>query len=766
MMRRQMQAEEQRQTQSEACVAPGQNDIAHRLLNGLNEKQRQAVETTEGPLLILAGAGSGKTRVLTHRVAYLMEVKKIQPWNILAVTFTNKAAREMRERVGQLVGSIAEEMWIGTFHSVCVRILRRESQHLGYASTFSILDTQDQLAVVKQTLRELNLDSNRFEPRSILSSISHAKNDLLTPERYEAQADNFLQKTVARVYQLYQRHLAANQAMDFDDLILQTVRLFQERPDVLEAYQRRFQYIHIDEYQDTNRAQYLLVRMLADRFQNICVVGDADQSIYRWRGADMGNILNFQEDYPQAAVIKLEQNYRSTQHILDAANHVIANNRQRHEKRLWTANPKGELIHQLIAEDEHQEASFVVDEIRRQVREGRKYSDFAILYRTNAQSRVLEETLMREGLPYRMVGGMRFYERMEIKDLIAYLRLVVNPEDEWSLERVINVPKRGIGATSLERLKSYAAERQVSLYEALKEPEQAGLSGKAARAAIQFAALIAELRQIAEYLSASEMIEEVLERSGYRESLVQQNTLEAEGRLENIQEFISVAVEFEARSAARTLLDFLTELSLMTDLDTVAETDGEDAVVLMTLHSAKGLEFPVVFLCGMEEGIFPHKRSMDDEDELEEERRLAYVGITRAEERLYLTAARRRMIYGQSMHHLPSRFLEEIPGHLLYDRSDVGSEDEHSGEQQRLRFHSRGLPSRGTRGFSAYQRQESGDVEDWRAGEKVLHHKWGQGLIVSVHGEGEDTELVVVFGEPVGMKRLMARFAPLRKMKS
>jgi DNA helicase-2/ATP-dependent DNA helicase PcrA len=746
-------------SQAEERGSADQDGKMHRLLQGLNEEQRQAVQTTEGPLLVLAGAGSGKTRVLTHRVAYLMEVKKILPWNILAVTFTNKAAREMRERVGQLVGPMAEEMWIGTFHSVCVRILRRESHHLGYAPAFSILDPQDQLAVVKQVLRELNLDPNRFEPRSLLAAISHAKNELLTAERYEAQAGNLFQKTVSRVYQLYQRRLAANQAMDFDDLILLTVRLFQENPEVLEAYQRRFQYIHIDEYQDTNRAQYLLVRMLAERHQNICVVGDADQSIYRWRGADMGNILNFQEDYPQATVIKLEQNYRSTQHILDAANHVIANNRQRQEKRLWTANPKGELIHRLIAEDEHQEASFIVEEIRRQVGAGRKYGDFAILYRTNAQSRVLEETLTREGLPYRMVGGMRFYERMEIKDLIAYLRLVVNPEDEWSLERVINVPKRGIGATSLERLKSYAAERQVSLYEALKESERAGLSGKAARAAAQFAALIAELRQMSEYLSASEMIEEVLARSGYRESLAQQNTIEAEGRLENIQEFISVAVEFEARNETRTLLDFLTELSLMTDLDTLEEQDVQDAVVLMTLHSAKGLEFPVVFLCGMEEGIFPHKRALDDEEELEEERRLAYVGITRAEERLYLTAARRRMIYGQVMHHLPSRFFAEIPAHLQYDRSDDANA--RTKEEASARFR-----SRGSSGVSARQAGQSGVAEYWRAGEKVIHHKWGQGIVVSVHGEGEDTELTVVFGEPVGMKRLMARYAPLQKVKS
>jgi len=745
------------------------------LLAGLNRQQRLAVETTEGPLLVLAGAGSGKTRVLTYRVAYLIKEKRVPPWNILAVTFTNKAAREMQERIGQLVGAVSDEMWIGTFHRLCVRILRKESPRIGYAATFSILDAPDQLAVVKQALRELNLDPNRFDPRAVLSGISNAKNALLSPERYEEQAENFLQQTVAKVYHVYQRRLAANQAMDFDDLIFQTVRLLQEHPDVLEAYQRRFRYIHIDEYQDTNRAQYLLVRMLADKHKNLCVVGDADQSIYRWRGADMGNILRFQEDYPEAAVIKLEQNYRSTQRILDAANHVIAHNRIRHEKRLWTANGEGEPIHRYMAADEHEEAFFIVDEIRRLVRAGRRFSDFAVLYRTNAQSRVLEETLMKANVPYRMVGGMRFYERMEIKDLIAYLRLVVNPDDEWSLERVINVPKRGIGEASLEKLKNYAREREITLFEAVKSPELAGLGGKAARAARQFAELILELGRMSEYLSAAEMIEEVLSRSGYRESLAQQNTLEAEGRLENIQEFVNVAVEFENRSETTSLLDFLTDLALLTDLDMEPAEAGEDAVVLMTLHSAKGLEFPVVFLCGMEEGVFPHKRALDDEDELEEERRLAYVGITRAQERLYVTAARRRMVYGQTAHHLPSRFLEEIPAHLLLDRGEMrpGRFDEAArfhapygfSEASGERFRRR--PDRTARAGAQHAAGTAGPSDgtavQWRAGEKVLHRKWGEGLIVSVHGEGDDTELVVVFDGAVGMKRLMARFAPLQK---
>ncbi len=753
-------------TTSQRTLLDGRSSVlsleTERLLEGLNDQQRQAVETTEGPLLVLAGAGSGKTRVLTVRVAYLMKVKGVPPWNILAVTFTNKAAREMQERIGQLVGTVSDDMWIGTFHRLCVRILRRESPRIGYATTFSILDAPDQLAVVKQALRELNLDPNRFDPRSVLAAISNAKNALLSPERFEGQADNFLQKIVAQVYHVYQQRLAAYQVMDFDDLIFQTVRLFQEHPDVLETYQRRFQYIHIDEYQDTNRAQYLLVRMLADKHQNLCVVGDADQSIYRWRGADMGNILRFQEDYPEATVIKLEQNYRSTQRILDAANHVIVHNRQRHEKRLWTANGEGEPIHQFIAEDEHQEASFIVDEIRRHVREGRRYSDFAVLYRTNAQSRVLEETLNKAHIPYRMVGGIRFYERMEIKDVIAYLRLVVNPDDEWSLERVINVPKRGIGATSLEKLKTFAKERQVSLFEALKTPEEAGLSGKAARAARQFAELILELARMSDYLSAAEMIEEVLSRSGYRDNLLQQNTLEAEGRLENIEEFVNVAVEFENRSETASLLDFLTDLALLTDLDVEPEEAAGDAVVLMTLHSAKGLEFPVVFLCGMEEGVFPHKRALEDEEELEEERRLAYVGITRAEERLYLTAARRRMVYGKTMQHVPSRFLEEIPSHLLLDRSH---------ERDRSPFHrshfsiapSISTADRSRKASQGFRDGSDSHATEWRAGEKVHHQKWGEGLIVSVHGEGDDTELVVVFNDTVGMKRLMARFAPLQK---
>ena len=636
------------------------------LLAGLNPDQKKAVEMTEGPVLIVAGAGSGKTRVLTHRVAYLLSEKGVHPWNILAITFTNKAAREMKERITHLVGPEAEEIWISTFHAMCVRILRRDGERIGYSRNFTILDVPDQVTVIKQVLKELNLDAKQHDPRGYLHWISQAKNRLQTPPKMKEQAGSFREEIAAQIYDAYQKKLRANQSMDFDDLLLETIRLFRQVPEALDYYQRKFQYIHVDEYQDTNHAQYVLVNLLAAHHRNICVVGDSDQSIYAFRGADITNILDFERDYPDAEVIRLEQNYRSTQTILDAANGVITHNQRRKPKNLWTENGTGEPIRLFEAGNEHEEAFFVAETILQGVREGRDHGDYAVLYRTNAQSRVLEEVLLKSNIPYRVVGGIKFYERKEIKDLLAYLRLVVNPDDDLSLRRVINVPRRGIGEGTMEKIDRYAEEKGVSLYRALLEADRIGLAPRFLRPLQSFTTMIRDLHGMAEYLSARELTEEVLEKTGYREALEREGTLEAEGRLENIGEFLSVVQEFEQRSEDKSLVDFLTDLALLSDIDTLEDEgpDG-DAVVLMTLHSAKGLEFPCVFLVGMEEGLFPHIRSLEDDDALEEERRLAYVGITRAEKELYLTRARLRSIFGQTVSHPPSRFLDEIPEHLV-----------------------------------------------------------------------------------------------------
>lgn len=715
------------------------------LLAGLNPEQKKAVEMTEGPVLIVAGAGSGKTRVLTHRVAYLLSEKGIHPWNILAITFTNKAAREMKERITTLVGPEAEDIWISTFHAMCVRILRRDSERIGYSRNFTILDVPDQVTVIKQVLKERNLDPKQHDPRSCLYWISQAKNRLLTPREMKDQAENFRDEIVSQIYEAYQNKLRANQSMDFDDLLMETVRLFRQVPEALEYYQKKFQYIHVDEYQDTNHAQYVLVNLLAAHHRNICVVGDSDQSIYAFRGADITNILDFERDYPDAEVIRLEQNYRSTQTILDAANGVIAHNTQRKPKNLWTENETGEPIRLFEAENEHEEAFFVAETILQGKREGRDYGDYAVLYRTNAQSRVLEEVLLKSNIPYRVVGGIKFYERKEIKDLLAYLRLVVNPDDDLSLRRVINVPRRGIGEGTMEKIVRYAEEKELSLYRALLEAEQMGLAPRFLRPLQSFAALIRDLHGMAEYLSARELTEEVLEKTGYREALEREGTLEAEGRLENIGEFLSVVQEFEQRSEDKSLVDFLTDLALLSDIDTLDEEPDEDAVVLMTLHSAKGLEFPWVFLVGMEEGLFPHIRSLEEDDALEEERRLAYVGITRAKKGLFLTRARIRSIFGHTVSHLPSRFLDEIPEHLV-ERVEPRTQVFRSPIQKRVPV-----------------RPVSGSVGDWKVGDKVRHSKWGVGTVVKVAGEGEDAELDVAFPSPVGIKRLLARFAPISR---
>lgn len=729
------------------------NFLSEKLLANLNEQQQAAVKTTEGPLLIMAGAGSGKTRVLTHRIAYLLAEKQVAPWNILAITFTNKAAREMKERVQALLGGVAEEIWISTFHSMCVRILRRDIDRIGIDRNFSILDTTDQLSVLKNILKEKNIDPKKFDPRSILGTISSAKNELLSPEKFAKKAGNYYEKIVSDVYEEYQKRLLRNHALDFDDLIMTTIQLFERVPEVLEHYQYKFQYIHIDEYQDTNRAQYMLVKMLASRFQNICVVGDADQSIYRWRGADIQNILSFEKDYPNAKVILLEQNYRSTKRILQAANEVIENNVNRKPKKLWTENPEGQKIVYYEAMNEADEAQFVAGKIKEYVESGkRRYSDFAVLYRTNAQSRVMEEVLLKSNIPYQIVGGLKFYDRKEIKDILAYLRVIANPNDDISLLRIINVPKRGIGASTLDKIVNYASENELSVFEALGELEHIGLSARIAASLLEFRRMLEQWGQLQEYVSVTELVEEVLDKSGYREMLKAENTLEAQSRLENIDEFLSVTKHFENVSEDKSLIAFLTDLALISDIDQLNDADGEDgdAVVLMTLHSAKGLEFPVVFLIGMEEGIFPHSRSLEDEDEMEEERRLAYVGITRAEEELFLTSAQMRTLFGYTNMNAVSRFIHEIPEELV-ERVNKRTAWAPAGKQTAFRK-------------MAVASSTDGETVPWKVGDKVEHKKWGIGTVVSVRGEGEDKELDIAFPSPVGIKRLLAKFAPITKV--
>ncbi|WP_042141977.1 DNA helicase PcrA [Paucisalibacillus sp. EB02] len=751
------------------------------LIKGLNKQQQEAVKHTEGPLLIMAGAGSGKTRVLTHRIAYLMGEKDVSPRNILAITFTNKAAREMKDRVSKLVGPEATDMWVSTFHSMCVRILRRDIDRIGYSRNFTILDSGDQLSVIKQVIKELNIDNKQFEPRAMQNQISSAKNELVTAEEYSNKAGNFYDRQVARVFEGYEKVLRKNQSLDFDDLIMQTIHLFKRVPEVLEYYQRRFQYIHVDEYQDTNHAQYTLVKQLANRFQNLCVVGDSDQSIYRWRGADIANILSFEKDYPQAKTVFLEQNYRSTKSILEAANKVIANNPGRKPKNLWTENPDGQKIMYYQGATEQDEALYITDKIRELVREeGYTPSDVAILYRTNAQSRAVEDTLMKSGVSYQMVGGMRFYDRKEIKDMIAYLRLITNPDDDLSFERVVNEPKRGIGKTSIDRLRAYAADNDMSFYQAVEVVDFTGVPKKAANALAEFGNLIKTLNQQQDFLTATDMVEQVLERSGYEEMLKNERSIESQSRLENLEEFMTVTQDFEETSEDKTLIAFLTDLALIADIDRVDEEDpdNEEKVTLMTLHAAKGLEFPVVFLIGMEENVFPHSRAMFDEEEMEEERRLAYVGITRAEKQLYLTNAKMRTLYGRTNMNPMSRFINEIPEELvegieqarasMFGSSPFGND--FGGGQQRNPFGSprtqatTNQPTQPPRRSAQRVQPTTGaENETWKPGDKAEHKKWGVGTVVKVQGEGDKLELDVAFPAPTGIKRLLAKFAPIMK---
>ncbi|WP_218658194.1 DNA helicase PcrA [Enterococcus thailandicus] len=739
------------------------------LLQGMNPRQKEAVLHTEGPLLLMAGAGSGKTRVLTHRIAYLIEEKEVNPWNILAITFTNKAAKEMKERVNAILEFGGEDVWVSTFHSMCVRILRRDVDFIGYNRNFTIIDSSEQLTLMKRILKELNIDPKKYDPRGILGTVSQAKNNLQMPEDFEKMQGSYYEEIAAKCYKAYQKELQYNQCMDFDDLIMNTIRLFNEHPDSLTYYQNKFQYIHVDEYQDTNHAQYTLVNLLAGRFRNLCVVGDADQSIYGWRGADMQNILDFEKDYPDASVILLEQNYRSTKTILDAANQVIENNTNRKPKNLWTENQEGAKITYYRGDNERDETRFVIEKMQHEMREnGRDYGDFAVLYRTNAQSRVMEETLLKANIPYKMVGGHKFYDRKEIKDILAYLNVIANPQDSISFERVVNSPKRGIGPGSVDKLRQFASIHEWALLEAAQNVDLANISGKAGRQLAEFGAMIDEVTQMVPYLSVTDLTKEVLERSGYQEDLKIQNTLEAQARLENLEEFLSVTQEFDKQFEKQNeetadvpeekLTVFLNDLALVSDIDNLEEETTQ--VTLMTLHAAKGLEFPVVFLIGLEEGVFPLSRALMEESELEEERRLAYVGITRAEEVLYLTNAFSRTLYGRTQYNRPSRFIDEIDQDLLEIQGMRPTPKKISPFTTKTTTPSYQQPQVTT---VSSKTATGGENNSWKAGDKVKHKKWGVGTVVRVNGTATDLELDVAF-QGQGVKRLLAAFAPIEKV--
>jgi ATP-dependent DNA helicase UvrD/PcrA len=711
------------------------------LLEGLNPVQKEAVLHTEGPVLIVAGAGSGKTRALTHRIAFLIRERGVSPYAILAITFTNKASQEMADRVEGLLGTrIAKGMWILTFHSACARILRREHTHLGVPSHFSIYDEGDTERVIGLCLKQMNVDPKRYPPRQVAAVIGRAKDNLLGPDEFAAEASTYYERTVADVYADYQRRLRAAGALDFDDIIMETVRLFREHPEVLEHYQERFRYVLIDEYQDTNRAQYHLVNMLAAKHRNVCVVGDADQGVYSWRGATIKNLLDFEHDYPEAAVFVMEQNYRSTGSILELANALIEHNIQRKPKSLWTDSDRGELAVRYRAENEHDEAWFVSNEVEKLVQsEGFRYGDIAIFYRTNAQSRVLEDVFMRAGLPYKIVGGVRFYQRREIKDVFAYLRVVVNAGDLVSVRRVINTPKRGIGEATVAAIEGFASSENIPFLEAARRGGEIWQLGSRAKGALAgFVAIVDTLGALAgDGAGPARMVEAAFTESGYMAELEAERTVESLGRVENLKELVGVAREFESRNPEGTLADFLEQVALVTEQDEYDE--DEPAVTLMTLHNAKGLEFDVVFMAGMEDGVFPHYRSMGDPGQLEEERRLAYVGVTRARRRLYLTHAWGRSLFGGQNFNPPSRFLSEIPMHLVDTMED-------------------GLSSRGGRGEEPLA-QEPVSIS---AGDTVFHDKWGEGVVVEVSGAGQRAEATIAF-EDVGEKRLLLAYAPLAK---
>ena len=762
----------------------------------LNEPQREAVYHTDGPLLILAGAGSGKTRVLTHRIAYLIGERGVDAWNILAITFTNKAAEEMRQRVDNLVGFGAESVWVSTFHSACVRILRRFIDRLGYENHFTIYDTDDQKTLIKEVCRKVDVDTKVFKERSLLSAISSAKNEMILPDEFELNAGgDFAKMKIAKVYREYEAQMRANNALDFDDLLVKTVQLLQTQPDVLESYQERFRYIMVDEYQDTNTVQFQLVSLLAGKYKNLCVVGDDDQSIYKFRGANIRNILDFEHEFPDAKVIKLEQNYRSTGNILNAANSVIANNRGRKEKSLWTENGEGELIRLRQFDTAFDEADFIGEDIKSAVRQGGSYNDSAVLYRTNAQSRLLEEKFIAMNIPYKIVGGVNFYARREIKDLLAYLKTIDNGRDDVAVRRIINVPKRGIGLTTINRIQESATERGIGFYEALLAPGLIAGVGRSATKLDSFAALIEYFKTLAEEMNITDLLQEVIEKTGYIESLENEDKEEAKTRKENIDELISKAATYEEscqdKDEKATLSGFLEEVALVADIDSLDE--DQEYVVLMTLHSAKGLEFPRVYLAGMEDGLFPGYMSINagDREELEEERRLCYVGITRAEQELTLTSARRRMVHGETQYNPMSRFVKEIPRELLDTGNKKFTQETEMPAQQNTYARAReafraqafagalggmtpaknqgmGKPLTGSQALASLQKGSqlaaggNGPL-GYEVGDRVRHVKFGEGTVTDIKEGGRDHEVTIEF-DSVGTRRMFAKFAKLVKV--
>jgi DNA helicase-2/ATP-dependent DNA helicase PcrA len=767
---------------TDAPVAPAADPDVEALLAGLNPVQREAATAPDGPLLIVAGAGSGKTRVLTHRVAYLIATRRVSPFGLLAITFTNKAAGEMKERVAGLVGPVAHRMWVSTFHSACARILRREAARVGLRSSFSIYDQGDAVRLTDYVRRDLNLDPKRFPPRQLHARISAYKNDLVAPDEVLDAATTRIEQRYGEVYREYQRRLLEASAVDFDDLLLLAVQLFRDHPDALARWRHRFAYVLVDEFQDTNLAQWELVRLLAAEHRNVMVVGDADQAVYAFRGADYRNLLRFEEEFPDATVIVLEQNYRSTQAILDAANAVIANNAARRPKHLWTEQVGGELLTQYQAEDEHDEAAFCVHEMQRLAdTDGYRFSDLAVFYRTNAQSRVLEESLVRAGVPYRVVGGVKFYDRREVKDALAYVRALVNPDDEVSWKRIVNVPKRGVGDTSVGKVDAYARSAGLTFRDALREAAVAGVAGKAVAGIQDLLSLMAVFEQAAAG-GVARTVEAILEHSGYLAELEAERSIEAQGRIENLAELVGVGREFDdaldagdlrglpgvagvgtagadgtpsvAPTGVARLAAFLEAVSLVTDLE-MSEGEAEDhsAVTLMTLHAAKGLEFPVVFITGMEDGVFPHLRSLGEPDALEEERRLCYVGITRARERLYLCHAWRRTLYGATDYYSASRFLSEIPEELVHA---VGVERARGGGPE---AHREAVVDAALRA-GATSRPAGPTI---RVGDDVVHDTFGEGVVLDVEGGGDAAEAVVRFRD-VGEKRLLLAWAPLRRL--
>ena len=761
------------------------------LLEGLNNKQYEAVINTEGPCLVIAGAGSGKTKVLTHKIAYLINEKDIKPWNILSITFTNKAANEMKERVENLVGNSAQDIWMGTFHSICVRILRKFIDRIGFDHSFVIFDTSDQRTLIKECLKDLQIDDKMFTDRSVQFEISNAKNDMKEPEEYEAMVKgDFRREKIATIYNLYQKRLKENNAIDFDDIINFTIKIFKENKDVLDYYANKFEYILVDEYQDTNKSQFTLIRLLASVHGNITVVGDNDQGIYSFRGADITNILNFEKDFKGTKIIKLEQNYRCTQNILNAANSVIKNNEVKYKKKLWTENEEGALPIFHTADDEYDEGRYIVEQINHLRREEYyKYSDFAVLYRMNSQSRAIEEILRREDIPYKIVGGLKFYERKEIKDIISYLRLINNPSDNLALKRIINEPKRGIGKTSLDKIQAISEQTGIPMYQIIKEADQYGLA-RVYNNAKGFIEIIEELISKKDEYTITELIKHTLKESGYTKALEDENTIEAENRIENLEEFLTVAVQFEEEAADNDLSSFLEGITLSSDIDGM--DDEEESVTLMTLHSAKGLEFPVVFLVGMEEGIFPGYKSIGEPKELEEERRLCYVGITRAKNNLYLTCSRQRTMFGSTSCNPVSRFIKEIPEEMLDGADEINSKKEDpfantNYEWSYGRYGNKGYgnnsevvsykidtkkttpePSFAFKSAESFlaklnnknKENNNADLSKFKEGQRIYHKRFGEGNISKIEPEGDDLKLDIQF-DKAGHKRLMAKFANL-----